>query len=151
MKFRAASLFLLAAAGSAGLSACATAPAEAPRGQARARQPLPADVARRLEGVRAERDRYPSFRDIPVTPTDVRTPVQFRQAVQAIKGQAAEISATLARLPVEIPNPESYAQQARRELGVGPEDVPPPDQAAQIEALARELRRRAEPPPPIVD
>jgi hypothetical protein len=149
MKFRAVLPF--AAVGASLLSACATTPAETPQREAKPRQPLPAEVAGRLEGVRAERDRYPTFRDIPLTPTDVRTPVQFRQAVQAIKGDAAEISATLAGIPIEIPNPESYAQQARRELGVGPEDVPPPDQVARIEALARELRRRAEPPPPIVD
>ena len=151
MKFRAAPLFAVAALSGALLSGCATAPAEAPRREAKPRQPLPAEVARRLEVVRGEREGYPSFRDIPVTPSDVRTPVQFRQAVQTIKGQAAEISATVARLPVDIPNPDIYAQQARRELGVGPGDVPPPDQAAQIEALARELRARANPPPIIVD
>jgi hypothetical protein len=148
MKFRpAAPLFVAGLV----LSACATTPAETARREAKPRQPLPADVARRLEGVRAERDRYPSFRDIPVTPMDVRTPAQFREAVQKIKGEAAEVTAFMARTPPEIANAEAYAQQARRELGVGPEDVPPPDQAAKIEALARELRRRAEPPPPIVD
>ena len=147
MKFRAAFCFTASALV---LGACASTP-PAPAPEARQRQPLPADVAQRLETVRTERERYPDFRDIPITPTDVRTPAQYRQAVQAVKGEAQQIAAFIARTPQEIADAEAYAAQARRELGVGPEDVPPPDQAARIEAFAREARRRAEPPPAIVD
>lgn len=140
-------LFPLFAAGLV-LGACASAP-DAPRRQARQPRPLPTELAERLDTVRREREVYPSFRDIPFTPGDVRTPAQFRQAVQAVSGEGAVLGAWAARNPAEIADPEAYAAQARRELGVGPEDVPPPDQAARIEALARELRRRAEPPPPL--
>lgn len=129
-------------------AACASAPT-APEPRARARQPLPAEVQRRLETVRGEREGYPSFADIPFTPGDVRSPAQFREAVQAVRTEAASVQTWIAQHPAEITDAEAYAVQARRELGVGPNDIPPADQRARIEALARELRRRAQPPPPL--
>jgi len=130
------------------LPACALTPER--RAETRT-EPLPAEVARRLETVRTERTDYPSFADIPVTPTDVRTPAQWGQAVAAVKGAGRRITEWAAANPPEIADPDAYAAQARRELGVGPEDIPPPDQAARIEALAAELRARTTPPPPIPD
>lgn len=128
------------------LSACALVPertASAPS------EPLPEAVAQRLETVRGERTAYPSFRDIPSTPSDVRTPAQWAQAVGAVKGAGNALTEWNAANPPEIGDVSAYAVQARRELGIGPNDVPPPDQAARIEALARELRARTTPPPPI--
>jgi hypothetical protein len=130
------------------LGACANA---LPPRVERSATPIPAEVQRRLETVRGERLKYPSFRDIPVTPNDVRTPAQFRQAVQAVQGGGTALQAWAQANPPLIADPEAYAQEARRQLGIGPEDIPPANQAAEIEALARELRRRAEPPPPIID
>lgn len=131
------------------LSACAN--ALPPRREAESTRPLPDEVTRRLENVRAESGEYPDFRDIPSTPTDVRTPAQFRVAVQAVQGEGTALNAWAQANPAQIADVEAYAAQARRELGIGPEDVPPANQAAEIEALARELRRRAEPPPVIPD
>lgn len=131
------------------LGACAN--ALPPRREAGTTKPLPDELARRLETVREENAAFPDFRNIPTVPTDLRTPAQFRQAVQAVQGEATGLQRWAAANPPLVADVEAYAAQARRELGIGPEDVPPADQAAQIEALARELRRRAEPPPVIPD
>jgi hypothetical protein len=130
------------------LGACANA---LPPRVERSAQPVPEELQRRLGTARSERLEYPRFSDIPVTPSDVRTPAQFRAAVQAVQGGGTALQAWAQANPPLIADPEAYAQQARRELGIGPEDIPPANQAAEIEALARELRRRAEPPPPIID
>ncbi|MBW3617566.1 MAG: hypothetical protein KY446_07375 [Proteobacteria bacterium] len=131
------------------LGACAN--ALPPRREARTDAPLPEELTRRLETVRRERAEYPDFRNIPVTPTDVRRPAQFRRAVNGVKGAGAELQAWAAANPPLIADVEAFAAEARRQLGIGPEDIPPANTAAEIEALARELRRRAEPPPPIRD
>ena len=131
------------------LGACAN--ALPPRREARTTAPLPEELTRRLETVRRENAEYPDFRNIPVTPTDVRSPGQFRQAVSAVKGAGTELQTWAANNPPLIADVEAFAAEARRQLGIGPEDIPPANTAAEIEALARELRRRAEPPPPIRD
>lgn len=138
-------LCALAAAASA-LSACALVPQRTADTRA---EPLPEEVARRLETVRGERTAYPSFRDIPVTPTDVRTPGQWAQSVAAVKGEGRALTRWSVANPPEISDVAGYAAQARAAIGVGPEDAPPADQDARTEALARSMRFT--PPPPIPD
>jgi hypothetical protein len=136
---------VLALAGAAcALSACALVPQ---RSADAGSEPLPEEVARRLETVRDERTEYPSFRDIPATPTDVRTPAQWAQAVGEVKAEGRALDAWAAANPPEIQDVAAYAAQARAGLGVGPQDAPPADQNARTEALARSMRFT--PPPPI--
>jgi hypothetical protein len=138
-------LAVYALAGTAcALSACALVPQRTvdTRGE-----PLPEEVARRLETVRGERTEYPSFRDIPSTPTDVRTPAQWAQSVADVKGEGRALTAWAAANPPEVADVAAYAAQARAGLGVGPQDAPPVDQDARTEALARSMRFT--PPPPI--
>ncbi len=123
----------------------------APERRAAPAKPLPPELQQRLETVRGERPGFPRFSDIPFTPDDVRTPVQFRAAVDAVKAEGAELQAWIAANPPEMDDVSGFAEATRRRLGLGPADAPPADQAAQIEAMARELRRKAEPPPPIPD
>lgn len=136
----------LAALSAFAVSACALVPERTETARA---EPLPEVVAQRLETVRSERAEYPSFHDIPASPSDVRTPAQWARAVSAVKGEGAALTRWILANPPEVAGAASYAAQARRELGVGPDDIPPPDQAARIEALARELRARTTPPPPL--
>lgn len=128
------------------LSGCALVPERAASART---EPLPEEVARRLETVRGERTDYPSFREIPQTPADLRTPAQWAEAVGSVKAEGRALTQWAANNPPEVADVDAYAAQARRELGVGPDDVPPPDQAARIEALARQMRARATPPAPI--
>ena len=90
---------------------------------------------------------FPKFSDIPAVPTDVRPPKAFGVAA------AATVSTRDAIVRATEPNTwtlqggdttNAFATQAR--TAAGPE-LKPADPAV-TEAFARELRKRATPPPP---
>jgi hypothetical protein len=131
----------LTASGS--LAACATPKAPS--------EPLPAEVAQRLETVRRERTDYPSFADIPPPPQNLRTPPEWAQAVQAVETRGAVVGSWPARNPAWVTNPEGDAARLQALTRVDPALIPPPDQGQRTEAFAESLRQQLNPPPPIED
>lgn len=100
-----------------------------------------ADEVARLTGGEAV---FPSFSGIPGAPTDVRPVAQYGQEAQQMAALGAQLIADTAPETWTLQDTDSFAGAAKTE--VGPE-LPPPA-PGDIEAIARELRERATPPPP---
>lgn len=90
---------------------------------------------------------YPSFCDIPRTPTDVRGPVAFKTAVVDTRLAGRRVVRATAPDTFGLPVGEAaaFSRAARAEAAPPPELSAPPSEDS--EALAAELRRRATPPP----
>jgi hypothetical protein len=89
----------------------------------------------------------PTFRDIPMNPPDMRPAAAWEQSSTALQGQGRELAAVAAS-PVELPDPEAWGKRAAASAGLDAISPPGPNNAAELEALGRELRERATPPPP---
>ncbi|WP_374470459.1 hypothetical protein [Phenylobacterium sp.] len=92
---------------------------------------------------RADGD-YPSFREIPAPPKDVRPKRLYGQAADEIEQSRAALERDTAPSSWTLQNTDTFAAGARR--AAGPDDAPAP--ARGTEAFAEELRQRATPPPP---
>jgi hypothetical protein len=105
--------------------------------------PVAAEVAAKA---RANKD-YPSFREIPKAPTDVRPLAAWGDAVREVAsaGERLERETAPGTWTLNPSDTQGFAARARAE--VGPEgDVR--STSAASEAFAREIRERATPPPP---
>jgi hypothetical protein len=129
----------LSAAGLCALSACQTP-------QTTLAEPLPAEVARRLETVREERTEFPTFGAIPAPPANLRTPAQWAQIVGQLETRGAVVGSWPQRNPAWITDPEGDARRLQAQTYVAPADMPRPDQIQRTEAFAETLRKRTVPP-----
>lgn len=90
----------------------------------------------------------PSFKDIPKTPTDVRTVAAWKGSVNETLAERGPLEAWIAANPQMNFGTEQYAEAARASIPAGERDAPPSDAAAAAEAYAARLRAEAAPPPP---
>lgn len=136
---------LLCAAGALVLASCAGLPEAGPFVDATIdpRSPAAAAVAREAAAPGA----YPTFADIPPVPTDVRSPAQWRQAVDALTGERQALLANTAPATFSLHDTDAFAARMRAAVNVQPGDVPTEAQMAETEAFARRMRQRATPPP----
>jgi hypothetical protein len=89
----------------------------------------------------------PSFRDIPMNPPDMRPAAAWEQSATALQSANRELVA-VAATPVELPDPEAWGKRTAAAVGLDSITPPAANNAAELEAYARELRERATPPPP---
>ena len=104
------------------------------------KSPIAKDVA---AATRTERS-YPSFTDIPPVPKDVRPKAQYGVQAAAVETTAAALDAATAPGTWTLQKSDTFANTARQAAGP---DLPPVDPAV-TEAFAKDLRKRATPPPP---
>jgi hypothetical protein len=90
----------------------------------------------------------PRFRDVPKTPTDVRTPAQWKVSVRETQAAREPLAEWVAANPQMTFGTEQFADAARASIPAGERDAPPSDAAAAAEAYAAQLRALAAPPPP---
>jgi hypothetical protein len=88
----------------------------------------------------------PTFAQFPKKPTDMRPAASWTQGTAALKAEAAQLTAVVNQ-PAEMPDPDAYAKRLRAASGLDQITPPGPENAAQLDAYARELRERATPPP----
>lgn len=129
----------LSAAGISALTACATPDTSA-------KEPIPAEVARRLETVRAERDSFPRFEDIPAAPKNLRTSKQWAGVVGALETRGERVGSWPERNPAWITDPQADAARLQGLTRVAPDDLPRPDQLQRTEAFAAGVRALTVPP-----
>lgn len=131
------------AAGIAGLCGCASESDIARRSKIDPGSPIAVAIAK----AHAEPLPAPTFADIPKAPKDMRPASSWDQASTRLRTAQQQLTAETAR-PSEIGDPEALAQQLRATPGLATLAPPGPNNAAELEAFARELRERATPPPP---
>jgi hypothetical protein len=102
--------------------------------------PVAAEVAR----VATLNKDYPSFREVPPKPKDVRPVRMFGQAARDVQAAGAKLDKQTGPETWTLDATEAFAARAR--AAAGP-DIAPAD-PRDTEAFANELRQRATPPPP---
>jgi hypothetical protein len=114
---------------------------------ARSTIPPNSPLAQAVAAVKSEPQPAPSYRNIPLNPPQMRPAGAWEQTATALQGQGREL-AGIAAIPVEIPDPDAWAKRTAAAAGLDAITPPGPNNAAELEAYARELRERATPPPP---
>jgi len=114
---------------------------------ARSKIPPNSPLAAAIEQATTQPLPAPSFRDIPMKPPQMRAAGAWEQSATALQGQGREL-AGIAAMPVELPDPEAWGKRTAAAVGLDSITPPGPNNAAELEAYARELRERATPPPP---
>jgi hypothetical protein len=87
---------------------------------------------------------YPSFRELPARPTDLRPPRIYGERAAQLEQARDQLAAATAPNTWTLNNSETFAARARSDAGP---DLPPAT-ATNSEGFAAEARKRATPPPP---
>ena len=93
--------------------------------------------------------RYPRWADFPASPTDLPDPAQVAANVDRLDTQAGALGGEVARIDWTLENAEALAAETRARVGETPVSPDSARTAAEIDALAQDLRDRAKAPPPI--
>jgi hypothetical protein len=89
---------------------------------------------------------YPTFAAMPAMPTDQRPLKSWGKSAEQIAAAGRDLERQTADSTWTLTGTESFAASALREAGPAP--TGPESTTAETEAYARDLRKRATPPPP---
>lgn len=118
---------------------CATAPLAA--------APETAAAAKEAQAVARSARTYPRFTDIPTLPEDVRPLASWGRAARDVMAAGTALEQATGEETWTLRSTGAFAQDALREAGP---PAPAISATAGAEAFAREVRKRATPPPPPV-
>ena len=104
------------------------------------RSPIAAEVAKTVR----PNAPYPTFASVPPIPKDARPPRQYGQAANRVDQSAAQVIAATAPNTWTLDHTDTFTAAAQAAAGADAA----PGQAADTEAFAAALRKRATPPPP---
>lgn len=130
-----------AVAGALSLSGCAL-PFPDPPVTSRSVDPTSPVANRILREDNAEVARsYPTFRDIPAVPTDIRPQAAWNAAVAEVQAGRTELEQWRAANPPELTNTEAFAARQRAAVGLDPSTLsraPTPEESAEFARRQRE-------------
>lgn len=106
-------------------------------------------LAPRVQALVDANRRYPRWEDFPAAPTGLPDPAQIAANVQGLEAQGGALGGEVARIDWTLGDAEALAAETRARVGAVPVSPDSARTAAEIEALARDLRERAKAPPPI--
>jgi hypothetical protein len=106
-------------------------------------------LAPRVQALVDANRRYPRWEDFPAAPTGLPDPAQIAANVQGLEAQSGALGGEVARIDWTLGDAEALAAETRARVGAVPVSPDSARTAAEIEALARDLRERAKAPPPI--
>ena len=89
---------------------------------------------------------YPTFEGIPAMPTDIRPLRAWGEGAHQVEAMLAELERATAPGTWSLSGTERFSAQARSQIDMSPALAV--SSAAESEAFARALRKRATPPPP---
>ncbi|MFM8941464.1 MAG: hypothetical protein ACKOEY_16040 [Phenylobacterium sp.] len=115
--------------------------ASAPEGEGR----TPAALMTEADTLVRASGSYPEFSDIPDLPTDVRPLAEWGRAARSVMSEGLSLERNTTEATWILDNTEAFAARAR--VDAGP-PAPTVSATPAAEAFAREIRRRATPPPP---
>ncbi|MGH6985745.1 MAG: hypothetical protein ACRED9_02765 [Caulobacteraceae bacterium] len=101
--------------------------------------PLPSAALERANEAKA----WPTFCSIPPAPKGVRTPAEYRSAVQAVRGAGAHLQRQVRSETFTLEESQGFAKAARRAA----QPPPPMTEESPTDAFVQKMRRRAAPPP----
>lgn len=107
--------------------------------------PLSERIQQMVDGNRA----YPDWSDFPAAPTDVPDAAAVAARVDGLARTGQDASRAAAAIEWTRDDPATYAAAVRRRMDAARMAPGTARTAAEVEAFARSLRERAEPPPPI--
>ena len=106
-------------------------------------------LAPRVQALVDANRRYPRWEDFPAAPTGLPDPAQISANVQGLEAQGGALGGEVARIDWTLGDAEALAAETLARVGAVPVSPDSARTAAEIEALARDLRERAKAPPPI--
>lgn len=106
-------------------------------------------LAPRVQALVDANRRYPRWEDFPPAPTGLPEPTQVAANVQGLTSQGGALAEETSRIDWTLGDAEALAAQTRAQVGDVPVSPDAARTAAEIEALAQDLRERAKAPPPI--
>lgn len=114
-----------------------------------ARTETASPLAPRIQALVDANRRYPRWEDFPPAPTDLPEPTQVAANVRGLESQGGALAEETARIDWTLGDAETLAAETRAQVGDVPVSPDSARTAAEIEALAQDLRERAKAPPPI--
>ena len=109
--------------------------------------PEPAAAVAEVSAIAGAARSYPRFSDIPTLPEDRRPLAVWGQAASEVLGSGSNLVRDTADETWTLRGTESFATGARQDSGP---PAPLVSATAAAESFAREVRKRATPPPPPV-